>query len=225
MPDADPTRILICDDHAAFRSGLRALLATVPDLAVVGEASSGEEAMELAASLQPDAILMDLRMAGVDGIAATREIVDTSPHVAVLVLTMYEDDISVFDALRAGARGYLLKGADRSEIVRAIRAVASGEAIFGPAIAKRLMVYFAEPNPLADPRAFPQLTEREREILELIARGLSNQQITDRLVLSPKTIRNHVSNIFSKLQVRDRGEAIVRAREAGFGGERPAGRR
>ena len=221
MGYGDATRILVCDDHAAFRAGLRALLATVADLSVVGEAGSGEEAVALASELQPDAILMDLHMPGLDGIAATRRIVDTSPHVAVLVLTMYEDDASVFDALRAGARGYLLKGADRAEIMRAVRAVASGEAIFGPAIARRLMVYFAAPHPLADPRVFPELTEREREILELVARGLSNQQITDRLVLSPKTVRNHVSNIFSKLQVRDRSEAIVRAREAGFGGEKP----
>jgi DNA-binding NarL/FixJ family response regulator len=145
--------------------------------------------------------------------------VDTTPHVAVVVLTMADDDAAVFDALRAGARGYLVKGASRAELVRAIRGAAAGEAIFGPAIARRLMTFFAT-SPTHAPTAFPELTDREREVLALIARGLSNQQIVDRLVVSPKTIRNHVSNIFSKLQVRDRAEAIVRAREAGLGVDR-----
>jgi DNA-binding NarL/FixJ family response regulator len=217
---AEPLRLLLADDHLAFRDGLRALLGTVEGLEVIGEADSGDEAVKLAAALQPDLVLMDVRMPGLDGIEATRQIVVTSPHIAVLVLTMYEDDESVFAALRAGARGYLLKGADRAEIVRAIRAVASGEAIFGPAVARRLMAFFAAPRLDLASHAFPQLTEREREILDLIARGLNNPAITQRLVLSPKTVRNHVSNIFSKLQVADRAEAIVRAREAGMGGER-----
>jgi DNA-binding NarL/FixJ family response regulator len=186
----------------------------------VGEAASGDEAVTLAASLQPDVVLMDLNMPGLDGIEATRRILEAGPHIAVLVLTMYDEQDSVFDAVRAGARGYLLKGARREELVRAVRAVASGEAIFGPAVARRLMAYFARPAPATAPEAFPELTERERDILELVARGLSNPEITARLVLSPKTVRNHVSNVFSKLQVRDRAEAIVRAREAGMGGER-----
>jgi DNA-binding NarL/FixJ family response regulator len=212
-------RVLVADDHAGFRSGLEALLATQADLEIVGEAETGEEAVERALALQPDVVLMDLNMPGLDGIAATRRIVDTSPHIAVLVLTMADNDAAVFDALRAGARGYLLKGADRAELTRAIRAVASGEAIFGPDVARRLMAYFAD-APIRAP-AFPDLSERELEVLELIARGMSNQQIVDRLVISPKTVRNHISNIFSKLQVRDRAEAVVRAREAGLGGERP----
>jgi DNA-binding NarL/FixJ family response regulator len=213
----EPIRVLVADDHAGFRSGLEALLATQADLEIVGEAETGEEAVTQALALQPDVVLMDLNMPGLDGIAATRRIVDTSPHIAVLVLTMADNDAAVFDALRAGARGYLLKGADRAELTRAIRAVASGEAIFGPDVARRLMAYFAD-APIRVP-AFPELSERELEVLELIARGMSNQQIVDRLVISPKTVRNHISNIFSKLQVRDRAEAVVRAREAGMGGE------
>jgi DNA-binding NarL/FixJ family response regulator len=213
----EPIRLLVADDHAGFRSGLEALLATQPDFEIVGQAETGDGAVAQALSLQPDVVLMDLNMPGLDGIAATRRIVDTSPHIAVLVLTMADNDAAVFDALRAGARGYLLKGADRAELTRAIRGVASGEAIFGPDVARRLMAYFAD-APVRAP-AFPELSDRELEVLELIARGMSNQQIVDRLVISPKTVRNHISNIFSKLQVRDRAEAVVRAREAGMGGE------
>ena len=216
----EPIRILIADDHAAFRSGLSALLRTQPGFLLTGEAQTGVEAVEMALELQPDVVIMDLNMPGLDGISATRQIVDASPHIAVLVLTMADDDAALFDAVRAGARGYVLKGADRGELSRAIRAVASGEAIFGPDVARRLMAFFAEAPRAA--AAFPELSVREREVLELVARGLSNQQIVDRLVISPKTVRNHVSNIFSKLRVRDRAAAIVRAREAGMGGERPA---
>ena len=212
-------RILLADDHRSFRSGLGALLGTVADFALVGDADSGEAAVEAAAAHQPDVVVMDLNMPGIDGIEATRRIVATSPHIAVLVLSMYEDDDQVFGALKAGARGYLLKGADRGELVRAIRGVASGEAIFGPAIARRLVAFFAA-RPAVEAAVFPELTEREREILDMVARGMNNGEITDRLVLSPKTVRNHVSNIFSKLQVADRAQAIVRAREAGLGGER-----
>lgn len=219
MSDAPEIRIVLADDHAAFRDGLRALLTTVEGMTVIGQAATGEEVVTRTSALQPDVVLMDLNMPGLDGIEATRRIVATSPHIAILVLTMYEDDESVFAALRAGAHGYLLKGADRAEIVRAIRSVASGEAIFGPNIARRLVTYFSAPRQGAAGLAFPELTERELEILELIARGLSNTAISDRLVLSPKTVRNHVSNIFSKLQVAGRAEAIVRAREAGMGGE------
>jgi DNA-binding NarL/FixJ family response regulator len=217
--EAEPIRVLLADDHAAFRSGLTALIGTVAGLALAGEAASGQEAVRLAAERQPDVVLMDLNMPELDGVEATRRIVAASPHIAVLVLSMYENDDQVFGALKAGARGYLLKGADRAEIVRAIRAVASGEAIFGPGIARRLMAFFAS-RPAVEPTVFPELTEREREILDLVARGLGNAEITNRLVLSPQTVRNHISNIFSKLQVADRGQAIVRAREAGLGGAR-----
>jgi DNA-binding NarL/FixJ family response regulator len=210
-------RVLIADDHPVYRDGLRTLLDSLPDAEVVGEAASGEEAVAQALSLQPDVILMDLQMPGINGIEATRRILHTTPHIGVLVLTMFEDDDSVFAAMRAGARGYLLKGADQTEILRAIRSIAYGEAIFGPAIAHRLINYFANPSPPGPPQTFPELTEREREILGMIAQGQSNTEIADRLGLSEKTIRNNVSNIFSKLQVADRAQAIVKAREAGLG--------
>jgi DNA-binding NarL/FixJ family response regulator len=220
----EATRVLVADDHVAFRAGLRALLETAADLVVVGEADNGETALAAARAMQPDVVLMDINMPGLDGVEATRRLVDAAPHVAVLVLTMHDDDETVFAAVRAGARGYLLKGAQRAELLRAVRAVAAGEAIFGPGVARRLMAYFARPAPRPDPSAFPELTDREREILDLVARGRSNADITAELVLAPKTVRNHVSNIFSKLQVRDRSEAIVRAREAGLGGEDPRSR-
>jgi DNA-binding NarL/FixJ family response regulator len=210
-------RVIVADDHPIFRDGLRMLLTSIPEFEVVGEAASGVEVVELAASLLPDVIVMDLHMPELNGIEATRRVVGASPHIGVLVLTMYEDSDSVFAAMRAGARGYLLKGADQAEIVRAIQAVASGDAIFGPTIAERVIQYFSASR-VADPAsAFPELTDREREVLGLIAQGHSNQAIARRLVLSPKTVRNHVSNIFAKLQVADRAEAIVRAREAGLG--------
>ena len=221
--DRSELRIVIADDHDSFRSGLRSLLAQLSGLVVVGEAASGDEAVARVTALQPDVVLMDLAMPGMDGIEATRRIVGAAPHVAVLVLTMSDDDDSVFAAVQAGARGYVLKGAQRTELVRSIRAVAAGDAIFGPAVARRLMAYFARPRPTGAETVFPELTEREREVLELIAQGRSNADITAQLVLSPKTVRNHVSNIFSKLQVRDRAEAIVRAREAGLGGSGLAG--
>lgn len=214
----DAIRVLIADDHAPFRTGLRTLLRATPDTEVVGEAATGQEAVSLAASLQPDVVLMDLHMPGVNGIAATRQILHTSPHIAILVVTMFEGDDSVFAALQAGARGYLLKGAPKAELLRAIRAVASGEAIFGPAIAKRLMQFFAGlPPGAAQAQAFPELTEREQEILALLAQHQTNPEIAQRLGLSPKTVRNHVSNIFSKLQVVDRAQAIMRARQGGLG--------
>jgi len=215
----EPTRILIADDHPHFRDGLRALLLSAPDVEVVGEARDGEETIALAAGLQPDVILMDLNMPGTGGIEATRRILHTSPHISVLVISMYEDDDSVFAALKAGARGYLLKGALKAEILRAIRSVTSGEAIFGPAIARRLMQYFSAPRPDTLAETFPELTDREREILDLIARHETNPEIARRLHLSQKTVRNHVSNIFTKLQVADRAQAIIRAREAGLGRE------
>jgi DNA-binding NarL/FixJ family response regulator len=215
----DSVRVLIADDHPIFRDGLRALLSSTPTVEVVGEAATGTEVIGEAATLQPDVIVMDLHMPGMNGIEATRRITQTSPHIGVLVLTMFEDDDSVFAAMRAGARGYLLKGDDQTEIVRAIEAVGCGEAIFGPAIAQRVIDYFAGRRDVGPPQAFPELTEREREVLGLIATGYSNQLVAQRLVLSHKTVRNHVSNIFSKLQFADRSEAIVRAREAGLGTE------
>jgi DNA-binding NarL/FixJ family response regulator len=195
---------------------VRALLQSIPDAQVVGEVATGEDAIAQAATLQPDVILLDLHMPGQNGIEATRTILHASPHIAILVLTMFEEDDSVFAAMRAGARGYLLKGADQAEILRALRAVCHGEAIFSPAIAQRLTQYFATLAQTTMPAAFPNLTEREREILGLIAQGRSNGEIANRLVISQKTVRNHVSNIFSKLQVVDRAQAIIRAREAGM---------
>lgn len=210
-------RVLIVDDHATFRAGLRALLLTDERLRVVAEASTGAGAITAVASSAPDVVLMDVHMPGVDGVEATRRIVDAAPHVAIVVLTMHDDDGTVFAALRAGARGYLLKGAPRAELLRAIHAAAAGEALFGPAIARRMMAYFGRPAPAAAP-PFPELSIREREVLEFVAAGRSNADIADSLGVAPKTVRNHVSSIFAKLQVRDRSEAIVRAREAGLGG-------
>jgi DNA-binding NarL/FixJ family response regulator len=213
--------VLVADDHAFFRDGLRMLLEEVPDMELTGEATDGDEAAAMAVEIQPDVILMDIKMPGLSGIEATRRILSASPHIGIVVVTMYEDDDFVFSAMRAGARGYLLKGADREDVLRAIRAVASGDAIFGPAIARRLIGFFAAPASPSPPPLFPELTEREREILDLIARGHSNADIAGRLFLSPKTVRNNVSNILSKLQVASRAEAIVRAREAGLGREAP----
>jgi DNA-binding NarL/FixJ family response regulator len=212
-----PLRILIADDHPLVRSGLRALLAAAEDMEVVGEAATGEEAVTLAASLQPDVIVMDLRMPGINGIEATRRLMQANPQIRILVVTLFEDDDSVFAALRAGARGYILKDANEVEVVRAIRAVSSGDAIFSATVAQRLIDFFAFPRPVQAVLPFPDLTDREREILTLIAQGRSNTEIATRLVLSPKTVRNYVSNIFSKLQAADRAQAIIRAREAGLG--------
>jgi len=216
MSKTSALRVLIADDHPLFRDGLRVLLASTGDFVVVGEAADGEEAVALALDLQPDVVVMDLRMPGANGIEATRRITEASPHVGVLVVSMHEDDDSVFAAMRAGARGYLLKGAKQEEIQRAVRAVGDGEAIFGPAVAERLIAYFAASHN-GPPQAFPELTERERETLELIAQGSGNAAIASELGLSQKTIRNHASNIFNKLQVTDRAHAIIKAREAGLG--------
>jgi DNA-binding NarL/FixJ family response regulator len=211
----DVIRILIADDHPLFRKGIHTILSAIPDFDVVGEATTGQETAMVADALQPDVILMDLQMPDGSGIVATREILQQTPDARILVVTLFEDDDSVFAALRAGARGYVLKDADEEEIVRAIRAVAAGQAIFSPAVATRVLTYFAAPH-REETRAFPALTEREREILHLIAQGRSNPAIAHQLSLSTKTVANHVSNIFGKLQVADRSEAIVRAREAGL---------
>jgi len=209
-------RVVVADDHPIVRDGLRALLTSIPDVELVGEATTGREAVRSAVTDPPDVIVMDLRMPDLDGAAATAEICRVAPDVAVLVLTMLDDDDSVFAAMRAGARGYLVKGASQQEIVRAITAVAAGEAIFGPGVARRVLRYFASPPATAAP-AFPELSPREREVLDLIAGGLTNTAIAGRLGLSAKTVGNHTSAIFAKLQVAGRAEAIIRAREAGFG--------
>jgi DNA-binding NarL/FixJ family response regulator len=215
-------RVLVADDHPVFRRGMRAILGAEPDTELVGEAMDGEEAVELALELSPHVILIDLNMPKVTGIEATRRILEVSPNTAILMLTMFEDDKSIFAAMRAGAHGYVLKGADGAETLRAIHAVASGEAIFSPTITRRLTGYFATPerdSKATSVEVFPNLTEREHEILSLIAEGYTNNAIASRLYLSPKTVRNYVSSIFTKLQVADRPQAIIRAREAGLGHE------
>lgn len=215
----DPIRVVVADDHPIYRDGLRLVLCPQDGIQIVGEASTGAEAVSLAVELQPDVVVMDVRMPDLNGIEATRKIRSVDERVAVLMLTMFDDDESVFSAMRAGAKGYVLKGADRSEIVRAVQAVADGEVVFGPGVADRVLGYFLAMRGGPTLKPFSELTDREREVLELVAKGYSNQQVARRLVLSPKTVRNHVSNIFSKLQVADRAQAIVRAREAGLGGE------
>ena len=208
-------RILIADDHPVFRYGLKALLATEVDMEVAGEASSGYQAIDLAGSLSPDVVLMDVNMPELNGIEATRRIVAKRPETGVLIITMLDDD-SVFAAMRAGARGYLLKGSEGEDTLRAIRTVAQGGAVFSPGIAGRLMDYFASAANRTRPEPFPELTPRERQVLSLIAKGLTNAAIAERLGSSPKTVRNQVSEVYSKLQVAGRQEAAERAREAGL---------
>ena len=214
-------RVLIADDHPVFVDGLRTLLAVTGEFEIVGEVATGTEAVQACVELHPDVAIIDLQMPELNGIEATRGIASAAPGVGVLVLTMFEDDESVFAAMRAGARGYLLKGSRQAEIVRAVHVVAGGEAIFGPTVAQRIIAYFKTERPAGSPGAFPELTDREREVLELLAQGESNLTIAQRLVLSPKTVRNYVSNVFGKLQVADRAQAVVRARRAGFGEGEP----
>jgi DNA-binding NarL/FixJ family response regulator len=209
-------KVAVADDHPVVRDGLRALFASLPDTELVAEAATGREAVRAAVTERPDVLVMDLRMPDLDGIAATAEIGRLAPEVAVLVLTMFEDDESVFAAMRAGARGYLVKGASQEEISHAISGVAAGGAIFGPGVARRVLQYFAAPPPVAEV-PFPELSPREREVLDLIAAGLPNAAIAQRLGLAGKTVGNHISTIFAKLQVASRAEAIVRARDAGLG--------
>lgn len=213
----ETTRVVLVDDHPVYRDGLTMLLESIGEVEVVGVAEDGAAAIEVVERTDPDVVVMDVQMPGLDGIAATRELTARHPHLAVVVLTMSEDDETVFSAMRAGARGYLVKGSSQHEIVRAIRSVDTGELVFGAAVAQRVLAYFAGRPSAPDTPAFPQLTEREREILDLLAAGRSNPQIAQSLYLSPKTVRNNVSNIFAKLQVADRSEAIVRARDAGLG--------
>lgn len=212
----EPLTILIADDHPLFRKGMRSLLETIPEIAVVGEATSGQEAVEMALDRLPDIVLMDLQMPDGGGLYATRELSKRSPNMRILVVTLFEDDDSIFMALRAGARGYILKDADEAEMMRAIQATKEGEAIFSPAIAARLIDYFATTRNEVPQEVFPELTHREREILRLIARGESNADIAARITISLKTVRNHVSNIYNKLQVADRAQAALRARDAGL---------
>lgn len=209
-------RLLIADDHPAFRRGLELMLRGTDDIGIVGEAETGKRAVDLAESLTPDVILMDLQMPDLDGIEATRRLTRAGSTAAVVVLTMFEDDESVFAAMRAGARGYLLKGAEQDEIIRAVRAAGAGEAIFGPAVAAKVISHFAH-GAGSTTSAFPSLTEREREVLEMVAAGKGNATIAHELLISLKTVRNHVSNIFAKLQVSDRAAVIVKARQAGLG--------
>jgi DNA-binding NarL/FixJ family response regulator len=210
------TTIVLADDHPLVRQGLRAVLDSTDDIEVVAEAHDGDEAVRLCVEQQPDVVLMDLQMPGLHGIEATRRVRRAAPDTAVLVLTMFDDDDTVFAAVAAGAAGYLLKGADGADIVAAVRAAAAGQAVFGAALARRLQNWFARPS-VAPEAPFPELTVREREILDGVAAGLSNPDIGRRLFLSPKTVANNVSAILDKLQVAHRSEAIVRARDAGLG--------
>jgi DNA-binding NarL/FixJ family response regulator len=208
-------RVVIADDHPIVRDGLAALLTSVPEISVAGAVATGELAVQAAVTLRPDVLVMDIQMPDLNGIMATAEITKVAPAVAVLMLTMFDDDDSLFAAMRAGARGYVLKGAQQDEIIRAIRAVAAGEAIFGSGIARRVLGLASAPEPLAVP--FPALTSREREVLSLIAAGVRNAEIAARMSIAPKTVANHISVIFSKLQITDRSEAIILARDAGLG--------
>ncbi|GIG56331.1 DNA-binding response regulator [Longispora fulva] len=209
-------RVVIADDHPVVRDGLRVLFSSLPDIELLAEAATGREAVRAAVTHQPHVLVMDLRMPDLDGVAATAEISRLAPDVAVLVLTMFDDDETVFAAMRAGARGYLVKGASQEDISRAITTVAGGGAVFGPGVARRVLNFFGNPSPTAQP-PFPELTPREREVLDLIAAGLPNATIARRLGLAGKTVGNHISTIFAKLQVATRAEAIVRARDGGLG--------
>lgn len=217
---SDVIRVMIADDHPMFRRGLVVLLKSLPQFEVVAEAENGAAVIPLAEKHQPDVILMDIQMPELNGIEATRQILHQSPHIGILIVTMFQDDDFVFAAMRAGARGYLLKGADQDEIIRAIQIVSGGGAIFSPTVASRMITYFAGLKPTRVDTLLPELTEREIEVLDLIAQGYNNAEIAEKLVLSNKTVRNHVSNILSKLQVEDRAQAIRRGREAGLGNEK-----
>jgi DNA-binding NarL/FixJ family response regulator len=215
---AQPIRLLIADDHALFREGMRALLSATTDVTWVGEAATGEDAVQAAAELRPDVVLMDIHLPGINGIEATRRILHDQPGVGVIMVTMLEGDASIFAALRAGARGYVLKGANHLELLQSIRAVAEGQVLFGPAVAARMAQFFARAPQMETAPPLPELSEREREIVDLMARHYTNPEIAQQLGIAEKTIRNHVSNIFNKLQVADRAQAIAKARGAGFGG-------
>lgn len=209
--------MLLVDDHPMVRRGLSSLLSTIEGFEVVGEAADGEAAVREALLLRPDVVMMDVRMPGIGGVEATRQIRARTPEVAVVVLTMFDDDATVFTAMRAGARGYLLKGADQDDIVGALQAVAAGQVVFGPGVAQHVLGFFDQQRP-ALPEPFPELTARERDVLRLLAEGRRTAVIADALHLSPKTVSNNLTNIFAKLEVTDRAGAIIRAREGGLGG-------
>lgn len=213
--NSERIRVLLADDHPVYRDGLAGLLGATTDLTVVGQASTGRRAVTMAESLTPDVVVLDLNMPELNGVDAARQIVATAPHTAVLILTMYDDDALVFQAIQAGARGYVLKSADPDTILAAVRSVARGEAIFGAALAQRLSHWFGTMDGNRGP--FAALTPRENQALELIARGWGNPAIAERMGVSAKTVRNLVSNIFTKLQVADRAQAIAKARDAGLG--------
>ena len=214
---ADPIRLVTADDSDPFREGLALLLETVEDIEVVGGAATGEDAVEMVTALQPDVALLDIQMPGQGGIETARRLTELAPHVGILMLSMRDDDDAVFAALRAGARGYVVKGARQAELAQAIRSVATGGAVFGPRIAHKVLEFLSRAPTEAATAPFEGLTARERQILELVAQGRSNAHIAEQLVLSRKTVRNHVSHILGKLAVADRSEAIVKARDAGLG--------
>jgi DNA-binding NarL/FixJ family response regulator len=219
-PGAAPVRVVLADDHPMYRYGLRAVLASCTDIVVAGEATTGRELIELVETTRPDVVITDLHMPDLDGIAATRELLARRPDLPVLVLTMLDDDESVFSAMRAGARGYLLKGADRAELVATVQALARGETVFGPGVARRIVGFFLESSQRYTEGALPGLTARERQVLDLLAGGARNAEIGRSLGMSEKTVRNHLSSVFAKLHVADRTAAVVRAREFGLGRRR-----
>lgn len=214
-----PIRLLIADDHALFREGIRALISATADIVCIGEAATGDEAIRQIEAIQPDVVLMDINMPGINGIEATRRILRIHGDAGIIMVTMLEDDASIFAAMRAGARGYVLKGANHQELLQTIRAVAQGQVLFGPAIANRITHFFARAQPAGTEQPLPELSEREREILDLMSRHYTNPEIAQQLGIGEKTIRNHVSNIFNKLQVATRAQAIDKARQAGLRGE------
>ncbi|WP_169984068.1 response regulator transcription factor [Microbispora sp. H10836] len=217
MTGKRPVRVLVVDDHPVFREGFAALLSSIDEVEVAGTASTGVEALRQAAEREPDVVVMDVQMPDMDGIEATRRILEKHPEIGIVVLTMSEEDGTIFDALRAGARGYLLKGAEPDEVVRAITTVAGGGVVFGAVLASRIAGFLAPRPQAGGGTPFPALTAREHEVLDLVAAGLSNGQIAARLFLSQKTVRNHVHAVLTKLQAADRAEAIIRARDAGLG--------
>lgn len=217
MQQTSPVRVLIADDHPMFRFGLTAAIGAAAEIDLLGEAASGAELVELVERMRPDVVITDLAMPGTDGVSATRQITARHPEVAVLVLTMHEDDEALFGAIRAGARGYLLKGADSGDIVRAVLTVARGDVVYGTSVAQRIIDVFTGAHQDYVTTVFPELTGREREILEFVAAGRNNHEIARRLLLSEKTVRNHVASILAKLRVRDRAAAVARARDAGLG--------
>lgn len=216
----DTIRLLVADDHALFREGLQALFSATPGIEIIGEAATGEETLAKAETLQPDIILMDINMPDMDGIQVTRRVLHANPAIGVIMVTMLEEDAPLFSAMRAGARGYVLKGARHQELLQTVRAVARGQVLFGPSTASRIMGFFqgieSDLKPSLPEDTFPELTPRELEVLELIAQGANNGQIAENLVITDKTVRNHITSIFSKLQVADRAEAIIKARDAGL---------